>query len=246
MIDPNDIRFIEEHIGKQLRAKRKKRGFTLAVIASKIGISHQQVQKYEQAQSRISAAMLYKFSSMYGVGIEKFFEDLKVTENKKNGTASDTIDIIHFNNEVINILIVEDNPADETIARKALEEFRNLNILCVHDGVQAMEVLRYKTLCPDFPKPDLVLMDIFLPKKDGLSVLRDIKRDRDLQCVPVIMLTNNTSRETMVNSYKSGASGYICKSFDYETFKDNLSDCIKYWSNAVVLPTTYSNYTRSS
>ncbi|MDR0942458.1 MAG: hypothetical protein LBM19_02495, partial [Holosporales bacterium] len=64
--------------------------------------------------------------------------------------------------------MIEDNPGDEAVARKALSGFKNLNILCVHDASQTMDVLRYKTLCGDFPKPDLIFLDIYLPKGDGL------------------------------------------------------------------------------
>lgn len=237
MIKETYTRFIDEHIGKELRAKRIKRGFTLSAIAYKVGISHQQVQKYEQAQSRISAAMLFKFANLYGVNIESFFENLKIDEQKNlPKTKNDVIAVNHYR-DVINVLIVEDNPGDEAITRKALEQTEKLNILCVHDGLQALEVLRYKTLCPNFPKPDLILLDISLPKKDGMSLLKDIKRDRDLQDIPVVILTNNVNSEIMINAYKNGASGYICKSFDYDIFKTNLSDCMKYWSRTVILPT---------
>lgn len=236
MINDEKLRIIEEHIGKQLRVKRVKRGLTLAAIASKIGISHQQVQKYEQAQSRISAAMLYKFANIYGIGVEQFFEDVKNAVRANNNQTKTIIDPNHTR-EIINILMVEDNPGDEAITRKALENFPRINLLCVHDGLQATEVLRYKTLCPEFPKPDLILLDISLPKKDGISLLKDIKRDRDLQEIPVVILTNNISADVMINAYKAGASGYICKSFEYETYRDNLNDCVKYWTKTVVLPT---------
>ncbi len=234
MTADKSIRYIEEHVGRQLREKRIRRGFTLATVANKLGISHQQVQKYEQAQSRISAAMLFKFSKIYGVGVEKFFSDLKSEDVISEEIQNVIID--PKPRDILNILIIEDNPGDEAITRKALEEVKNLKILCVHDGSQAIEVLRYKTLCNDFPRPDLILLDISIPKRDGISVLKEIKRDREIQDIPVVMLTNNVSSEVMVNSYKYGASGYICKSFDYETFKNNLVDCVKYWSNVVVLP----------
>ena len=230
-----NIRFIEEHIGKQLREKRTKRGFTLASIANQLGVSHQQIQKYEQAQSRVSAAMLYKFSKLFGVGIEQFFTDIQQNQNCDN-TEKQSVVIDTSPRPLLNILIIEDNPADETITRKALENLNNIKILCVHDGMQALEVLRYKTLCTDFPTPDLILLDVSIPKRDGISVLKEIKRDREIQNIPVVMLTNNVSSEVMMTSYKLGAAGYICKSFDYETFKDNLLDCVKYWSKVVVLP----------
>lgn len=224
---------IEEYLGKQLREKRQKRGFTLSVVASQIGISYQQVQKYEQAQSKVSASILYKFAKLYGVSIDKFFEGLPVSslpsQNKSNIMSV-------AQREILNILMVEDNPGDEAIARRALSSFNNLNILCVHDGVQIMEVLRYKTLCADFPRPDLIFLDICIPRRDGLSVLKEIKRDGEIQDIPIVVLTNNVSSEIMTSAYKNGASGYICKSFDFATFKENMINCVKYWAKAVVLP----------
>jgi CheY-like chemotaxis protein/plasmid maintenance system antidote protein VapI len=226
---------IEKVIGKNLREKRLKRGFTLTEVASELGFSYQQIQKYEQAVSKISAGVLYRLSVLYGVGIEKFFDGL----NGLNISASGATVSIFENsgeNRIINLLLVEDNPGDETITRKALNSFGNLNILCVHDGGQTMEVLRYKTLCPDFPRPDLIFLDIYIPRRDGIAVLKEIKRDREIQDIPVIILTNNTRPDLMAEAYKNGASGYICKSFDFITFRENLTDCIKYWSSAVVLP----------
>ncbi len=102
--------------------------------------------------------------------------------------------------------------------------------------MQALDVLKYKTLCNDFPMANIIFLDIFLPKRDGLSVLKEIKRDKELQDIPVIVLTNNVSQELMNKSYRLGASGYICKSFDFEIFKESITDCIKYWTKTVNLP----------
>ncbi|MDR1234452.1 MAG: response regulator [Holosporales bacterium] len=222
---------IETVIGRQLREKRLKRGFTLAEVAMKIGLSYQQIQKYEQAISKISAGVLYRLSILYGVSVDKFFDGLS------GGVLGSPVNIFdHPDNKTINLLMVEDNPGDEEITRKALKAFDNLNILCVHDGRQTMEVLRYKTLCPEFPRPDLIFLDIYIPRRDGITILKEIKRDREIQDIPVVILTNNLSTDLMATAYKNGASGYICKSFDFLKFKEDLEDCIKYWSNAVILP----------
>ncbi len=226
---------IDQYIGKQLREKRQKRGFTLAVVASQIGLSYQQVQKYEQAQSKVSASTLYKLAKLYGINIAHFLDGMPFPELFKDKQIIPQVS----ENKTLNILIVEDNPGDEAIIRKALSPFDNLNILCVHDGIQTMEFLRYKTLRPDFPRPNLIFLDIYLPRRDGLTILKEIKRDRDIQDIPVIILTNSVNSELMASSYKNGASGYICKSFDFLLFKENISDCVRYWAKTVVLPTTF-------
>jgi CheY-like chemotaxis protein len=209
---------------------------TLSDAAKKLGVSYQQVQKYEQAASKISASNLYKLSILYGVSIDKFFDG--ILDNDKSTYIKFGYLPGELKNRDINLLIIEDNPGDEAVIRKALSESKDLNILCVHDGFQAMDVLRYKTLCADFPRPDLVFLDIYLPKRDGISVLREIKRDTELQDIPVVIITNNISTELMQSAYRNGASGYICKSFDFTSFKDNIMSCVKYWTSAVILPTT--------
>jgi CheY-like chemotaxis protein len=228
-----ELTTIDKYIGKQLREKRLNRGFTLACVASYLGRSYQQVQKYEQAQSRISAPLLFRLASFYGISIDKFFEG--VTKSKENNKIPNGL--IPVNKDAINILLVEDNPGDEAIARRALNSFQNINILCVHDGVQTLEVLRYKTLCSDFPRPTLIFLDLAIPKKDGMSILKEIKRDLTMRDIPVIILTSNMNNEIMSNAYKNGASGYIQKSFEFTDFQKNMEDCVTYWSKAVVLPT---------
>ena len=225
---------IDKSIGRQLREKRLKRGMTLADVSIKLGVSYQQIQKYEQATTKISAATLYKLAELYEVNIEKFFEKINsetsVYEGQKKLVTGSGGDV------GINLLMVEDNPGDEAITRRALKDFDNLNILCVHDGSQALEVLRYKTLCSDFPKPDIIFLDIFIPKRDGLSVLKELKRDMETQDIPIVIITNNISQDLMTKAYRLGAAGYICKSFDFVSFKENIVDCIKYWTKSVVRP----------
>jgi CheY-like chemotaxis protein len=216
---------LDKTIGRRLREKRLKRGFTLAEVSAKVGISYQQIQKYEQAVSKISASTLFKLSALYCVRVERFFDGLDELSNG-NGTPSDKW--------ILNLLLIEDNPLDESMTRQALGE--NVNVFCVHDGSQTMEFLRYKTLRPDFPRPELIFLDLQLPRGNGLTVLKDIKRDSRIQDIPVVILTNNIGKHLIAEAYKHGASGYICKSFDFATFRENITDCVKYWTKAVVLP----------
>lgn len=230
----SDAKMLEEYIGKQLREKRIKRGLTLSKVASVLGCSHQQIQKYEQGQSRVSAIALYKLSSLYGIEMDTLFKNQYVEQDDKSNTEVGILSSNQRNS--FNLLIIEDDPGEEELMRKSLTSFSNLRILCVHDGVQAIEFLRYKTLCMDFPRPDLIFLDLNLPKRSGEVVLSEIKRDRTIQGIPVIVVTNNLNADVMMNMYRTGASGYICKSFDFDVFKKNLADCLNYWYNVVVLP----------
>ena len=221
---------IDKVIGRHLREKRLKRGMTLISVSDKLGISYQQVQKYEQAASRISAATLFRIAVLYEVGVDKFFEDIYSACTDCSESTETSQD------DEVSILIVESDPGDVAVTRRALQEFDGINILCVHDGMQALDVLKYKRLCPDFPKPSVVLSDVFIPKRDGLSVLQELKRDRGTRDIPVVFVTDNISPELISQAYQLGAAGYICRSFDFPAFKENIVDCIRYWTKAVSLP----------
>ena len=234
----DEIRELDVYVGKRLREKRQKLGMTLAYVAEKLTVSHQQIQKYEQAQSRISAGMLYHVGQLYGVPSQYFFDGFQSSQQRKSGKVCTDV-ISHNHDKPLSILLVEDDPTDELLTRRALEGAdRKVQIFCVHDGAQAVEFLKYKTMSVDFPRPDIVLLDLNIPKRDGQAVLKEIKRDRDIQDIPVIILTNSISVQEMITVYKNQASGYISKSFDYDIFQKNMVGLVDYWSTIVVLPNT--------
>ncbi len=233
MVSVNSNKFFDDYIGKQLKDRRLRCNMTLMDAAKKTGMSYQQIQKYECAGSRISAYLLFKLATAYNSPIDSFFRELTVYNNEikvKNNR-------FRAQNS-FNVLIVEDNPGDEAITRRALQEIESINVLCVHDSDQLMSLLKYKTLCTDFPKPDLIFLDIYLPNRNGIAILKDIKHDTLLGNIPIIMLTSNVDSTLMEQSYKYGSSGYICKSFDFVQFKKNITSCINYWSKTVVSPTS--------
>ncbi|MBY0463146.1 MAG: response regulator [Alphaproteobacteria bacterium] len=233
-----EIKELDVYVGKRLREKRQKLGMTLAYVAERLSVSHQQIQKYEQAQSRISAGMLYHIGQLYGVPSQYFFDGFQAIQQKK-GEKINTDIISHNLEKPLSILLVEDDPTDELLTRRALEAAdHKVHIFCVHDGAQAIEFLRYKTMNVDFPRPDIVLLDLNIPKRDGQTVLKEIKRDREIQDIPVIILTNSISVQEMITVYKNQASGYISKSFDYDVFQKNMIGLVDYWSTVVVLPNT--------
>ncbi|RZI45334.1 response regulator [Candidatus Finniella inopinata] len=234
----DDLKELDVFIGRRLREKRHKLGFTLAQVGENLGISHQQIQKYEQAQSRVSAGVLYQISQFYGVSPHYFYQGFTPPNQRNEKKKSDVV--FHNPSKELHILLVEDDPADELIMRRALDATNHkINLFCVHDGAQTIDFLRYKQdLNVDFPRPDLILLDINIPKRDGFNVLKEIKRDRLLQDIPVIVLTNGISVEEMLSVYQNYAAGYICKTFDYANFAANIATLINYWSSVVVLPGT--------
>jgi DNA-binding response OmpR family regulator len=100
----------------------------------------------------------------------------------------------------------------------------------------ALDFLRNKTTSVDFPRPDVILLDLNIPKRDGATVLREIKRDRDISDIPVIIMTNSINFQEMISCYKSFAAGYICKPFDFDIFQNCIDSFARYWAQSVVLP----------
>lgn len=137
----------------------------------------------------------------------------------------------------IEILLVEDNPGDVRLEVEALKEGKIFNRLSVvKDGAEAMEFLRRKGKFADVEKPDLILLDLNLPKKDGREVLAEIKTDDDLKRIPVVVLTTSRSEEDVLRSYDLHANAYIVKPLDLEQFINAVKKIEDFWLTVVRLP----------
>jgi len=137
----------------------------------------------------------------------------------------------------IDILLVEDNPGDSDLAREALEETKMCNELhVVRDGEQAMRFLRREGEYTDAPRPDLILLDLNLPKKDGREVLAEIKTDESLKRIPVVILTISKDEEDVLKSYNLHANCYITKPINIGQFFKVVKSIEEFWLGIVVLP----------
>jgi two-component system response regulator len=227
---------LNEHIGKQIKDRRKRAAMTLSDLAQKLEISIPQVENYERGINRTPVEILYKLSQIFKVSLDFFFQDFSY-DAQLTAKFLDSGTISLTNHTEINILLVEDNPGDEFIIRKFIGESSNrCNVFAVHDGQQALEVLRRTQHTPLFERADIIILDLNIPKMDGLLVLKEIKRDTRIQDIPVIIVTNSLKREEMIEVYRKYASGYMCKSGDLERFKSQLQGLVHYWSSSVVLP----------
>jgi two-component system, chemotaxis family, response regulator Rcp1 len=142
-----------------------------------------------------------------------------------------------MNSYIINILLVEDNPADVRLTREALKECKLLNKLSVvTDGVEAMEYMRQKGKYAGEALPDLVLLDLNLPKKDGREVLAEIKQDPDLKKIPVVILTTSNAEKDVLMSYNHHANCYITKPVDLDQFVTVVKSIENFWLTIVKLP----------
>ena len=138
----------------------------------------------------------------------------------------------------IEILLVEDNPGDVRLIKEVFKDAKIYNSMQVaYDGEAAMEILRRKGEYSDAAFPDLILLDLNLPKKDGREVLREIKGDEKLKCVPVVILTTSNAEEDLIETYKMNANCYITKPVDLDQFINVVKSIENFWLSIVKLPT---------
>ena len=137
----------------------------------------------------------------------------------------------------IDILLVEDSAADVRLTREALRDTKLINRLTVaSDGVQALAMLRKQGEYANLPRPDLILLDLNLPKKNGRAVLEEIKQEPDLKRIPVVVVTSSTAEEDVVRSYDLHANCYITKPLELGNFVDVVKAIEDFWVGIVKLP----------
>jgi CheY-like chemotaxis protein len=137
----------------------------------------------------------------------------------------------------IEILLAEDNPGDVRLTEKALDHGSIINNLhVVEDGVEAIAFLRQEGEYADEPRPDLVLLDLNMPKKDGREVLEDMESDPSLRRIPVVVLTSSEAEEDVVRSYELNANAYLTKPVDFDGFVDIVSRIEDFWFSVVKMP----------
>jgi CheY-like chemotaxis protein len=141
------------------------------------------------------------------------------------------------NLNVISVLLVEDDPGDVVLIREAFEHNKLYNTLhVVSDGVQALEFLRGEGEHAGAPRPDLVLLDLNLPRKDGREVLAEVKADPDLRTIPIVVLTTSEAEEDIVRSYDLHANAYVTKPVDFERFIEVVRQIDDFFVSVVKLP----------
>jgi two-component system, chemotaxis family, response regulator Rcp1 len=137
----------------------------------------------------------------------------------------------------VEILLVEDNPGDVRLAQEALTDAKmanNLNV--VSDGVEALAYLRREGPHAKAARPDLILLDLNLPKKDGREVLEEVKEDPDLRTIPVVVLTTSDAEADVIRSYELHANAYVRKPVDFDAFIEVVRTIEDFWFSVVKLP----------
>jgi CheY-like chemotaxis protein len=139
--------------------------------------------------------------------------------------------------KTIEILLVEDSPGDVRLTRKALKEAKVRNNLSVaSDGEEAMEMLAGSGASQQIPRPDLILLDLNLPRKNGREVLQEIKSDPELKRIPVVVLTTSQEEQDILKSYELHANAFITKPVDLDQFIRVVVSIQDFWLEIVTLP----------
>ena len=138
---------------------------------------------------------------------------------------------------VVDVLLVEDDPGDVVLIKEAFEYNKVHNTLhIVSDGVEALEFLHRRGQYEGAPRPDLVLLDLNLPRKDGREVLEEVKADRDLRTIPVVVLTTSEAEEDILRSYDLHANAYVTKPVDFDRFVEVVRRIDEFYLTIVRLP----------
>ena len=137
----------------------------------------------------------------------------------------------------INVLLVEDDPEDVDLTMEVMDNSKlKINIDVVEDGVKALEYLHKDNEFSNAPRPDIILLDLNMPRKDGREVLLEIKDDENLKSIPVVVLTTSEADEDIVRSYTTGASCYITKPVGLNEFKKVVKSLEEFWFTIVKFP----------
>ena len=136
----------------------------------------------------------------------------------------------------MNILLVEDNPADVFLVREALKQMNENTLNVVTDGQEALSFVRQEGAYANAARPDLIFLDLNLPKKDGCAVLADIKGDSRLQQIPIVIFTSSASVHDISKAYALSANSYIVKPINLDDFLRKVQDVVKFWAMTASLP----------
>jgi two-component system, chemotaxis family, response regulator Rcp1 len=137
----------------------------------------------------------------------------------------------------VQILIVEDNPADARLVREVMRDSKVLNeIHWVPDGVEALAFLRTQGKYANAPRPNLIFLDLNMPRKDGREVLREVKADDGLKRIPIVVMTSSQAEEDVARAYDQHANCYVRKPIDFDQFHSVVKTLENFWFATVELP----------
>jgi CheY-like chemotaxis protein/DNA-binding XRE family transcriptional regulator len=223
---------VDLYLGRKICDIRKKRGVSQEELANFLKISRPQIQKYETGETKIATSVLWDIGKIFNIDVNYFTGDLSQIHEY---TLPESDILNSERSSPLKILLIEDSSTDELLTRSAIESTGiNTEIHTIRDGIEALNFLRNKKNINTIPRPDIILLDINVPKKDGFDVIKDIKGDNKIKDIPILIITNSVNTEDMIRMYKNGACGFIVKSFYPEEFFKKVKIVIDYWYNMVL------------
>ena len=224
-------KILDKHIGNKIRERRKALGLTQGDLAQIIGISHQQVQRYESGENPLSMSRVLEIANVLNIKPDYFYENLPVSKNA--GQKPQEGIIYKDTTRPLRLLLVEDNMTDEVLFRKAVA---NSEILAELHVIQTPEKVADYLKNDANVRPDILILDINMPRMNGIELLKKIKADAKLRVLPVIMLTNSIRSKDMLDAYANHAGGFIQKNCELKEFYEDISRTLQYWQKTMVLP----------
>lgn len=232
MEHPNQT--INRHVGHKIRERRSKLHLSQADLAHILGVSAQQVQRYEAGENAISLERLLQIANVLNVSSNYFLNDLP--EDNAIGQEISCHIVARGLRRPLRILLVEDDPNDVILFQQALTH-SSLAPHFYHLGKsdKVIDYLQYHDEKYHQPYPDIIILDINMPRINGIDVLKKIKSSAHKK-LPVIILTNSVRTKDMIACYELQASGFIQKSVDLHQYFGDVARIINYWSEMAILP----------
>jgi CheY-like chemotaxis protein/DNA-binding XRE family transcriptional regulator len=226
---------IDEYVGNKIRDRRKALRLSQAKLADLIGVSYQQVQRYESGANTLTLNRLMQLAFIMNVKPDYFYEGAPVDGDFGKHIPRDAI--VRKRVTPLRILLVEDSAGDEILFRKALEISQSMaEIHCIREAETVMDFLQNHQVKYGQPRPELIILDLNMPKVDGLTLLKQIKKNQTLHDIPVLFLTNSMRLEDVREAYRNNANGFIQKSSNFDDFCVDIVTTVKYWAKTVALP----------
>ena len=229
---------LNKYIGAKIQNRRRKLNWTLTELGQKLNLSHQQVHKYEQGFSTVSAQVLYKLSKIFSLNINYFYEGARELEKHPDTSSSLEAIIPLKRTKPLDLMIVEPDSKDELTLRRAIKQSGlKTNIIGFHNCNEALSFLKDPVIFIKFPRPELIFLEInFKKEEEGEIFLKSVKRNPTLQDIPIVIITNAQSYPQMVKCYKQQVAGFLKKTQEVPAFDEAIKIILTYWGKIMSLP----------
>lgn len=227
---------IDHYIGYRLKERRKQLRLSQTALSDMVGVSYQQIQKYENGSNKLTASRLLQLGQALNVPISYFYEGVdtdweSINKRRENQTVQ------RERKNPLFMLLIEDNAADAIIIRELIRQCEpEVRLEIIDDSMRVIPWLEDQERLKTCRLPDLVLLDLSLPGRNGFDLLEQLKEHESFRAIPTVGLTGSVSRRDMERVYKLGGSGYLLKSIEEDEFKRRLSLLVNYWAQAMILP----------